>query len=166
MASAKFDGDADLPVSLEKLLLAMDEEDAAFAQILRDNIQATRLHRRDRGQPDGPSGPPAPRAHPACRLDRHLRRLGAEKPSPDFFKALIETCGLPPEQIAYVGDRHENDIHLALDARPHGRFHPPRPVGYQRTGTPATQSAHIGVATLAELPAQLAEYDNQDITGR
>jgi hypothetical protein len=40
------------------------------------------------------------------------------------------------------------------------------PWGYQRTGTPATQPAHIGVATLAELPAQLAEYDNQDITGR
>lgn len=39
MASAKFDGDPDLPVSLEKFLLAMDEEDAAFAQILRDNIQ-------------------------------------------------------------------------------------------------------------------------------
>lgn len=39
MASVEFDGDADLPVSLEKLLLAMDEEDADFAQILRDNIQ-------------------------------------------------------------------------------------------------------------------------------
>lgn len=39
MASTKFDADADLPVSLEKFLHAMDEEDAAFAQILRDNIQ-------------------------------------------------------------------------------------------------------------------------------
>jgi hypothetical protein len=39
VASANFDGDPDLQISLEKFLLEMDDEDADFAQILRDNIQ-------------------------------------------------------------------------------------------------------------------------------
>jgi HAD superfamily hydrolase (TIGR01549 family) len=36
--------------------------------------------------------------------------LGAEKPDVAFFEKLIELVGLDPHEIAYVGDRYENDV--------------------------------------------------------
>jgi FMN phosphatase YigB (HAD superfamily) len=41
---------------------------------------------------------------------------GVEKPSPAFFARLIELADEPPESIAYVGDRVDNDVIPAADA--------------------------------------------------
>lgn len=41
---------------------------------------------------------------------------GVSKPSTDFFEKLIEVSGHVPEQIAYVGDRLDNDIRPAAEA--------------------------------------------------
>jgi FMN phosphatase YigB (HAD superfamily) len=50
----------------------------------------------------------------ACGLDAHhlaaSERWGVSKPDPKFFGLVCEACGLPPEQIAYVGDRVDNDV--------------------------------------------------------
>ena len=35
---------------------------------------------------------------------------GVEKPSPEFFVRVVEASGCRPEQIAYVGDRVDNDV--------------------------------------------------------
>jgi FMN phosphatase YigB (HAD superfamily) len=35
---------------------------------------------------------------------------GVEKPSPAFFEKVISECGYPPGEIAYVGDRLDNDV--------------------------------------------------------
>ena len=35
---------------------------------------------------------------------------GVEKPSPAFFARVLEACHCPPERIAYVGDRVDNDV--------------------------------------------------------
>jgi HAD superfamily hydrolase (TIGR01509 family) len=43
-------------------------------------------------------------------------RWNLEKPSPAFFARIVEEAGLPPEQIAYVGDRVDNDVQPALAA--------------------------------------------------
>lgn len=32
------------------------------------------------------------------------------KPDPDFFKLLVRRAGVPPDRIAYVGDRVDNDV--------------------------------------------------------
>ncbi|HLE80550.1 MAG TPA: HAD-IA family hydrolase, partial [Dehalococcoidia bacterium] len=58
-----------------------------------------------------------------ARADGQLRALGlpfdligisaawgVEKPSPKFFSRIVRAAGLPPEEIAYVGDRLDNDI--------------------------------------------------------
>lgn len=37
-------------------------------------------------------------------------RWGAEKPSPAFFARVIEAAGRPAGEIAYVGDRLDNDV--------------------------------------------------------
>jgi FMN phosphatase YigB (HAD superfamily) len=36
--------------------------------------------------------------------------LGVEKPDPQFFAAVVELAGVPAAQIAYVGDRYDNDV--------------------------------------------------------
>ncbi len=43
-------------------------------------------------------------------------RWGVQKPSPAFFDRVVELAGVPPERIAYVGDRVDNDVLPALDA--------------------------------------------------
>lgn len=41
---------------------------------------------------------------------------GVQKPCPAFFARLIELANEPPEAIAYVGDRVDNDVVPAADA--------------------------------------------------
>jgi HAD superfamily hydrolase (TIGR01509 family) len=41
---------------------------------------------------------------------------GVEKPSQEFFARISVESGLPPERIAYVGDRVDNDVEPALAA--------------------------------------------------
>jgi HAD superfamily hydrolase (TIGR01509 family) len=38
------------------------------------------------------------------------------KPAPEFFARVVELAGVPPERIAYVGDRADNDVGPALAA--------------------------------------------------
>jgi FMN phosphatase YigB (HAD superfamily) len=61
-------------------------------------------------------------------------RWGAEKPSAAFFEAVVAGCGRPAAEIAYVGDRVDNDVVPALEAGlvavhirrgPWGYLHPP-----------------------------------------
>ena len=42
--------------------------------------------------------------------------LGVWKPAPEFFERVVELAGAPPERIAYVGDRVDNDVAPALRA--------------------------------------------------
>jgi len=43
-------------------------------------------------------------------------RWGVEKPAPGFFAHVVEAAGVPEEEIAYVGDRVDNDVLPALAA--------------------------------------------------
>jgi HAD superfamily hydrolase (TIGR01509 family) len=43
-------------------------------------------------------------------------RWGVEKPAPEFFQRISETVSLEPAEIAYVGDRVDNDVEPALAA--------------------------------------------------
>lgn len=42
--------------------------------------------------------------------------LGVEKPSPGFFEVLLEVAGRPAAEVAYVGDRIDNDVTPATAA--------------------------------------------------
>lgn len=46
-------------------------------------------------------------------------RWGVEKPSPDFFQRIVSEAGVGPDQIAYIGDRLDNDV---LPAHQAGMF--------------------------------------------
>ena len=79
-------------------------------------------------------------------------RWGVEKPAPGFFERIVDEAGLTPPEIAYVGDRVDNDVAPALAAGmvavhlrrgPWGYLHePPRAASRLRS--------------LAELPGALA----------
>jgi FMN phosphatase YigB (HAD superfamily) len=89
----------------------------------------------------------------------------AEKPAPEFFKALIAECGMPAEQIAYVGDRLDNDIRPALDAGLVTAFVRRGPWGFLHQHDPAVQTSHLRVDDLDELPSALARYNASNVRG-
>jgi FMN phosphatase YigB (HAD superfamily) len=55
-------------------------------------------------------------------LREHVELIGSsgrwkiEKPAPGFFERIAAEAALPPEEIAYVGDRVDNDVEPALAA--------------------------------------------------
>jgi HAD superfamily hydrolase (TIGR01509 family) len=63
-------------------------------------------------------------------------RWGVAKPAPEFFERIVRESGLEPAEIAYVGDRVDNDVRPALAAGmvavhirrgPWGLLHEPPP---------------------------------------
>ena len=78
-------------------------------------------------------------------------RWGVEKPAPAFFERVVSECGVPAEEIAYVGDRVDNDVEPALAAGmvavhlrrgPWGHLHEPPPDA-------------VRISSLGELPGVL-----------
>ena len=78
-------------------------------------------------------------------------RWGVEKPAAEFFSRIVEEAGVAPAEVAYVGDRVDNDVRPALAAGmvavhirrgPWGHLHEPPPEALRIDG-------------LDELPASL-----------
>jgi FMN phosphatase YigB (HAD superfamily) len=110
---------------------------------------------RPRRQPDRSGRVASAPTRPPCRLHRHLERVGVEKPSLAFFDKIIAECGCPPGEIAYVGDRLDNDINPALAAGMVTVFLRRGPWGFIHADHPSAAKAHLKVASLAELPQLL-----------
>lgn len=80
-------------------------------------------------------------------------RWGARKPEPAFFDRVIDACERPAAEIAYVGDRVDNDIVPALEAGLVAVHVRRGPWGYLQSGA---ERAHIQLDSLVELPEALA----------
>ena len=86
-------------------------------------MNASRWPAKDRGYVVGIAGNQTARAGQFIR-ELHLPAdviatsddWGAEKPAPAFFDKLIARAGMAPAEIAYLGDRLDNDILPAADA--------------------------------------------------
>jgi len=76
-------------------------------------------------------------------------RWGVEKPSGEFFQGIVEASGRAPGEIAYVGDRVDNDIVPALAAGMVAVHIRRGPWGYLQD--PPPEAVRIG--SLEELPA-------------
>lgn len=77
---------------------------------------------------------------------------GAEKPTPAFFDKLIASAGMSPEEIAYVGDRLDNDVLPAGGRRPVHRLDQTGSVGL-RPGRPSRRPARACTDRLPGRPA-------------
>ena len=99
-----------------------------------------------------------------ARAERLLRELGlpvdligtsaswgVEKPSPAFFEKIISECGYQPAEIAYVGDRLDNDVRPALAAGLVAVRIRRGPWGFLQAEDAETRS-HTCLTTLQELP--------------
>jgi FMN phosphatase YigB (HAD superfamily) len=78
-------------------------------------------------------------------------RWSTEKPSVAFFDAIVAECGRPPSEIAYVGDRVDNDVEPALAAGSCAIHIRRGPWGFLQE----TPSDALSIANLDELPAAL-----------
>jgi HAD superfamily hydrolase (TIGR01662 family) len=81
-------------------------------------------------------------------------RWGVEKPAPGFFARIVVETGFEPAEIAYVGDRVDNDVDPARAAGLLAVHVRRGPWGYLQN--PAC--ADVRVDSLTELPDKLAAY--------
>jgi beta-phosphoglucomutase-like phosphatase (HAD superfamily) len=120
--------------------------------------------------PTRPCRPPTGRSrgNQTARAEQLLRGLdlaadwigtsvgwGVEKPAPAFFAKVISESGYPPEQVAYVGDRLDNDVLPALAAGMVAVFLRRGPWGYIHARHPDAQRAALAIRSLEELPQLL-----------
>jgi len=79
-------------------------------------------------------------------------RWGIEKPAPEFFARIVGESGHPAGEIAYVGDRVDNDIRPAIDAGMLAVHIRRGPWGHLFDAPPRA----LRILTLSELPEALA----------
>jgi HAD superfamily hydrolase (TIGR01509 family) len=80
-------------------------------------------------------------------------RWGVEKPSPEFFARVVAAAEHPPAEIAYVGDRVDNDARPAREAGMVAVHIRRGPWGYLHNGADVS---HVQIDSLDELPEALA----------
>lgn len=88
---------------------------------------------------------------------------GVAKPAPAFFERVCAEAGAPAAEIAYVGDRVDNDILPARRAGMVAVFLRRGPWGYLHARLPEAQLADLRIETLAELPGALRRH--RDLAG-
>ena len=77
---------------------------------------------------------------------------GVEKPSPEFFDRIVDEAGCAPAEIAYVGDRVDNDVEPAVAAGMVAVHIRRGPWAYLQSGA---ERAHLRIQSLDELPEAL-----------
>ncbi len=85
-------------------------------------------------------------------------RLGIEKPAPRFFTEIARLAGAPPADIAYVGERLDNDVLPARHAGMVGVFLERGPWGRVHAKRDEVRLADIRLKQLLELSNALATF--------
>ncbi len=80
---------------------------------------------------------------------------GVEKPSPAFFARVVKVAGCPAAEIAYVGDRLDNDVLPAKAAGMSAIFIRRGPWGIVHAGWPDAARADARLESLSELRGAL-----------
>lgn len=84
---------------------------------------------------------------------------GVQKPDLRFFERIAAELQLPTSEIAYVGDRVDNDVRPAAAAGMVAVFVRRGPWAWIQAPTESPPEAAITIGGLAELPAVLAALD-------
>jgi HAD superfamily hydrolase (TIGR01549 family) len=87
--------------------------------------------------------------------------LNVEKPAPQFFAKVATLAGTAPEQIAYVGDRIDNDVLPARNAGMIAVFLERGPWGRIHAKRDDVRFADIRIKALLEIPAALATFSRE-----
>src|SRR5262245_59613613 len=81
---------------------------------------------------------------------------GVQKPDPAFFERIATELDLPPREVAYVGDRLDNDVAPAAAAGMAAIFIRRGPWGWIQAGRQDPPAAAATIENLGELPEVLA----------
>jgi HAD superfamily hydrolase (TIGR01493 family) len=84
---------------------------------------------------------------------------GVEKPDPAFFARVASSVGLAPGEVAYVGDRVDNDVVPAKAAGMVAVFLRRGPWGYVHASWPEAAAADLRVDSLENLSQALRTID-------
>lgn len=84
------------------------------------------------------------------------RRWGIAKPSPAFYERVVDAAGVPEGEIAYVGDRVDNDVVPANEAGMVAVFIRRGPWGEVQARHADVARAHVRIESLDELPEALS----------
>ena len=76
---------------------------------------------------------------------------GVSKPDPRFFENVVAAVDVPPAEIAYVGDRVDNDVLPARAAGMTAVFLRRGPWGWMHEERPEIEQAHLRLRTLEGL---------------
>ena len=87
---------------------------------------------------------------------------GVAKPDPRFFERVAAEFRLSPTEIAYVGDRLDNDVGPAATAGMCSVFIRRGPWAWIVAGRHDPPEATLVIDSLTELPEKLAAYDRDD----
>jgi HAD superfamily hydrolase (TIGR01549 family) len=82
-------------------------------------------------------------------------RWGVAKPEAAFFDHVVAEAGVPAAQIAYVGDRVDNDVIPARAAGMFAVFLRRGPWGFVQAARPGVEAAGACIGSLDELPGVL-----------
>jgi FMN phosphatase YigB (HAD superfamily) len=82
-------------------------------------------------------------------------RWGVHKPDPAFFEKIVAELGLPANEIAYVGDRVDNDVAPAARAGMAAIFIRRGPWAFIQAGQDDPPVATLSIDSLDELPEAL-----------
>ncbi|MSQ26651.1 MAG: HAD family hydrolase [Dehalococcoidia bacterium] len=85
--------------------------------------------------------------------------MGFEKPDVRFFQRAALASGHDTAEIAYVGDRLDNDVLPALASGMKAVFLQRGPWGHIHSLRPEIQRAHLRIASLLDLPAAFNGID-------
>lgn len=83
------------------------------------------------------------------------RRWGVAKPSPAFYEKVVDAADAEPDEVAYVGDRVDNDVIPAAEAGMVAVFIRRGPWGEVQTRHPDVEHAAVRIESLDELPTAL-----------
>lgn len=86
-------------------------------------------------------------------------RWGVEKPSPAFFQRIVDLTSLSPGEIAYVGDRLDNDVLPAAAAGMKAILVVRGPWGVLHAQRPEAAQAHAVIHDLSDLPAVITDLN-------
>jgi HAD superfamily hydrolase (TIGR01549 family) len=93
-------------------------------------------------------------------------RWGVAKPDPAFFNRIVSETRVAPHQIAYIGDRLDNDVLPAIAAGMIGVFLRRGPWGVIHATWPEAVRADLRLESLEELPAALVGIGGPESGGR
>jgi hypothetical protein len=85
---------------------------------------------------------------------------GVEKPALEFFERVCSESGVPRSEIAYVGDRLDNDVLPAREAGMVAVFIRRGPWGHLHAHWPEAGLADARIDSLSELPGGLAGVES------